>query len=151
MTSNLAFPYPFTRNGCVPVAWTHLAQADAPETFARSLAGIAQKRGGQYLTPAGIAYDARNTSRLHWWAGQCGLRVAQVVRYLKGDGATSAGSEYKLVRRHPTLARWARLHRRGRYIVFVSCHAVAVIDGVIFGYYRPRSLVQVAAKVEVAA
>ena len=151
MTSNLAFPYPFDRNGCVPVAWTHVAQADAPETFARLLAGAAQKLAGKYLTPAGVAYGARDTSRLCWWARQCGLRVAQVIRYVKGDGATSSASEYKLVRKYATLARWARLHPRGRYVVFVNSHAVAVIDGTIFGHYSPRSLVQVAVKVEKAA
>lgn len=69
------------------------------------------------------------------WAPLAGLRVLQWESYFYHN------------KKGPTLASFCRSHRIGRFYVEVRHHAVAVIDGIPYGFYGPRSRVLLALRV----
>lgn len=138
----LKFPNPFGERGCGPLAWTHLADGD--ETFAVSLASAA----ADTVALGGRAYDLHpdnpmfGSDRLYsdgWarggptamrqWAELAGLAVAEL-------------RDYRFP--FPRLDKFVQLHREGRWFVVVPGHALALIDGEVFGRldnYRAPELV----------
>lgn len=128
---------PFARNHCVVHAWTHLSGGNADSAVALA----AKARAQRHMTRAGVVHDIKTT----WWADAVGLRVVREVRLIRASyaatGAYGTGGYFTPVRSLPTLQSFAWGHPRGKYWVRVQGHAVAVIDGKIFGSWRPRSRV----------
>lgn len=152
MPTNMAYPNPFPKNHCVVHAWTHLAGGN--EWVARSTAAAA--RAVNRLTPNGGVYGTDTPEMLTWWAKEVGLEVVRSERYYRE--MTSSWSAvhhnhpvdyYTPVRRNVTLKTWARRHPVGKWLVLVPGHAVAVINGVIWGWYRPGTIVRSATLGEV--
>lgn len=132
-----AFPDPFKRNHCVPLAWTHLSGGDA--MTAMRLASTA--RICRQLSARGWAKSGRED----WWAKQVGMAITRYVRFRRDRSLVgryqakhdAAGDVPSL----PTLATFRKLHPTGRYLVNVRGHAVALIDGKVYGHWAPRSRV----------
>lgn len=142
------FQNPLKPNGCVPNAWGHVGELDA-EQVAR-LATIARRE--RLLTARNVSTGATRDERLKWWARHVAVRILTVRTYLKNRGVALAGeahgSRYTLIRKRPTVARFARQHQRGRFVLFVRGHALALVDGVLLGDHNPRSIVCTAVRVE---
>jgi hypothetical protein len=135
--SFFAFPDPFNRNHCVPLAWTHLSGGGTEAAMA--LAATARVCG--VLSARGWAKSGRE----NWWAKQVGMAITRYVRFRRdrskvgryqvehdGEGAVPS---------LPTLATFRKLHPTGRFLVNVRGHAVALIDGKVYGHWAPRSRV----------
>jgi hypothetical protein len=137
-----AYPNPFPRNHCVVHAWTHLAGGDEETARVLKYSAVADRQLTEDGTKRGLDFS--------WWARQLGLKVVEEKHLLRVRGAVTGwvSSRYAPVPALPTLQRFAREHPRGRYMVRVSGHAVAVIDGVVWGYHRPRTRVLQYLKVE---
>jgi len=148
-----SFPNPFIRNHCVPLAFAHVGLAyaaivgdDKRNAYVRDRTAAAKRL--RILSPAGVAFNT--LANAEKWALVFGLVVAKVVRYIRAyPGEQRTGGGYCTPRRHlMTLATFARRHPSGTYVVRVTGHAVALIDGVLYGYYRPRSIVNGYVKLE---
>jgi hypothetical protein len=146
--SQYLFPNPFETNHCVPLAWAHVS-GEATAAKAEQIAYRARARG--WLSPRGLSSNSRDSHRLDVWAAWAGVRVARVDRLIRDPWHVMQGGDggyFKPVTHRPTLARFARTHRRGRYVVFVSRHAVAVVDGQVYGLAKPRMVVEAIVTVE---
>lgn len=127
---NWRFVNPFTRNHCVVSAITHCTPT-GDAVSALSLANVLRKR--KLVTPAGVV--------------KC--IVKDIDHLVHPAGLRVVASHLTRTRREAmTLQTWVAFHRTGRFIVVVSGHAVAVIDGVVFGCYKPLSRVLWYAQVE---
>lgn len=131
-------PYlsPFRRNHCVVNAWVcALHGPDATAEQAAELAKHATRAG--ILTVAGVS--PRTKLREPMWAELAGGRIVRAVshsRFIMGEG-------YRKLRHWPTLGRFVRERcRSGRWIVYTHGHAVAVVDGVVYGSHSQRAIVQ---------
>lgn len=148
MPTNNAFPDPFPTNHCVVMAFAHARHAAIPmidprkgdpTEFALDLAKLARKAGR--LSRSGrsaMTYDSRD-----WWALHSGLKVVRALKYRRArfDGVSLGGPGIKVSRSLRTLKRWAREHPKGTFVVITLGHMQAVVNGTIYGYYKPRSLV----------
>lgn len=134
---NMGFVNPFPKNHCVVVALVHAARGDVE--MALKLAQKAKEKG--HLSKHGAAGFFMSSAE--WWAGEVGLRVVNKVRYLRRESPRNFASArfFKEVRHLRTVERWLRNHTRGTYIVRVRNHAFAIVEGVAYGYYRPKSRV----------
>ena len=159
MPTRLAFPDPFPRNHCVVLAFTHasnyLRPMNAPSTFALGFAALARREGR--LSSSGRAPLIQ--THANWWARESGAKIVERRQYkrvpkpyslAKWRAVMKYDGNMKLVRSLMTLDRWTKKHTRGAFVVLVRGHAVAVIEGVAYGYYRPRSRVLGYFKLEVA-
>lgn len=142
MPTNYAFPNPFKHNHCVPLAWAHVAGIGAEGAI--RLAEIATRE--RVLLPNGRVIHALNvyTGGVFGpvsWAEAARMRIKRLVKYtsLLNVKQRLGVVQWKRVTKRPTLAKFAKRHTRGKFVVFVPGHAVALIDGVLFGFYRPRS------------
>lgn len=147
---NFAFVYPFTRNHCVPCAWTHLGGGDDRTVVALAQAARAVDR----LTAKGGVYNTTSSDQLAWWSREVGVEVVKVEHYIRTTpeytqtALEHLGPDYKSVRKMVSLKTWARRHPVGKWLVLVPGHAVAVINGMVWGYYKTSSIVQHAVQVK---
>ena len=138
-----AFPNPFKRNHCVPVAIAHLAGTDAAgavriaerayETERLTFNDFDDRQAvvngvPVLLTRGGSAHNTRIDANVRKWGDIGGLKFGNHTKFFREES--------------PTLARFCREHRTGMWLVFVANHAVAVIRGRAWGYYGSRSRVQ---------
>jgi hypothetical protein len=133
------FASPFSKRHCVPLAIGHLAEMSGHEVAALAMDARAtpadahtEERGerAMLLRPAGYAW-AYYRADLNQWCALAGLRVIQQT------------DEVYPRRDRITITEFARRHPRGRFFVLVarSRHAVAVVDGRIYGEWGARQRV----------
>lgn len=142
---------PFERNHCVVTALTNVARVRAKAAFARSLAESAYSvpgfAGAPLLRRSGMARGV--TFVIEKWTALAGLRLVETYRPTREwRSSMYGGVEVKRIAPRPTLARFAREHRKGAWLVLVRRHAVAVVNGRILGSYSPRSRIEIAFRME---
>ena len=129
-------------NSCGVTAFAHLAEMDQQQANDLGLRATQTPNtvmGGALLNHTG-ARAMLVESNLQAWAALAGVTLGRRIRTYYGMRQSwHVPSEYA---RRTTLAVFARRHPTGRYFVAVNGHVVAVIDGKVFGYYNPKSLVE---------
>lgn len=172
MKANYAYPgrFLFAKGHCVVHAWAHAAGLDADGAkmlaeYAYNTPSIVRPRRGvrnAVTSPhLGCAVEPLldRTTGAAWvrpdpcaWAALAGVRIVHEVH--------PAGRN--VTRRHPwnasltvtrfyavTVEAFRKANPVGRFVVLVRGHALALIDGVLYGDWAPRSRVDVAYQVEV--
>lgn len=149
--ANFRYKNPFARNHCVVTAYVHCT--DDPSADA-ALALAEKARAAGHLTRRGGVHGL--VGLFAWFAREVGMRVAEQHEY-------HVGRLYRVllhqaeVRNQPApergmwLGTFAKTHPTGRWVVRVHRHAVAVVDGVVYGLYQPCSVVTDAVRLELAA
>lgn len=170
MKANYAYPgrFLFTRGHCVVHAWAHVAGLDAEG--AKLLAEYAYatpswhrpRRGVRHVVPHPDFGDVeplldpttgagwtRGNPHVHLWAKLVGMRVlCQITPGGKRVTRVNKWGERR-ERFYPmTVSQFAKSKPIGRFILCVAGHALALIDGVLWGDWAPRSRVEVAYQVE---
>lgn len=127
---------PFPMNHCVVHAYTHCADGD--KQFALKLANEAYYTrrhcvpGVTLLNRRGYAFCTHIDDATQW-CKLAGLKLGERIRPVRRQQVST------FIRQHC---------RHGRYIMLVARHAFAVINGVCYGDYNTRSIVESAYRVE---
>lgn len=154
MARNWAFTDPFPVNGCVPCAFAHLTgtgAAGARRIAARAARTAAPSRVHAlrdrklYNLRSGSGWASR-PSDVRAWAKLAGLAVRETWDWWQEwtqaqIQAHKTGACLSRTLHRPTVARFAREHPVGRWVVYTRDHAIALVDGVLYGFYQPRSRV----------
>lgn len=137
-----AFANPFAFNHCAILALTHAAGEGAE--FARKLAERGRAMNARDVTPV-LSVSFRNSRHvaptppgLPLLDGR-GFTCDTARREVFAKWCELAGLRWIASVAWPTtLARFAREHRTGRYVVFVRGHVVACVEGALYGWWPMR-------------
>lgn len=146
---NYGFVNPFKSNHCIVLALAHLANVKVEG--ARALARQGKALG--LLDGKGSGRCSSAAQREKWFE-VAGLKTIELLTTPKKEilvGSSYITGALNRTRHNAqvTVARFVKEHLRGRWFVHVRAHALAVIDGTCWGYYKPHSLIDWVARVEI--
>lgn len=149
------WPNPCTMNGCAVVAMGHLGDLD--EKGAQQLKVNAMRTPLVYdksetlLSHKGTARGMLIEGNLQAWAKLAGVRVIKRVYTVSARRMRMRrehGMSMKGYARRTTVRTFAKTHKRGRYLIDVNKHVIALINGKLYGEYNLYQYVNSFVKVE---
>ena len=124
------YRYCYPRNHCAAHAFAIAAGEPDPVRIAEAayLEGL--------LTRRGVAYGA--LPRISTWLRLAGLRPVRFVCVRRSVAAWILAGVPRAAVPGQTLERFRREHPRGRWVVRVAGHMVPLVEGQLYGYYKPK-------------